>query len=1362
MNYEIKDVSVKNGDEAASTSLYLASSGSFAGQFEGGAMTIADGQSYSGSQFLTAVRSTTDENAKASCGLRSFANVPVGYTVEFSAHITFQKLLTTDNLYPYSLVQAGTGVSVNKDLQIALDCDSSSQYHNFFASKGNIEAGEYYRVSYVLDATEVTGSPTVYISSNGNTGNLSQLGNSSVSHTLSEPQKIENSYITMGQDIAGMNNMLRSFVVTSNGSSIKAIVDIRVEKLVSHEINISSEITATRLDNAGSAKAPEGQTVRYNVKANGNVVLTVKAEDDSNVPFTYKNGELSFTMPDQAVTIGATVFQLSAEVNKQTINPQGAGEGLYLFLPASADLSALSMKGNVALTGTVDGASDTVSDTAKAVDLTKLFGEMKPGVAYDLTVSGNAGSSGTTVKVMKESSLSTLFITSNKTVSELNASKSNKGSGSAVMVTSDGTQVNEDTVLDQIKGRGNTSWSNSGDKRPYNIKLATKSELIAGAGEAKKWCLISDNCSGSWVHEAAGLANAAAYDMYDAIGGKDAMAHEFINLYINGEYRGVYMLTEKVEIDEKRINITKSKYDTEDEDSKTIVKKTGDIDPRPQYWSQYVLDSANDVYETNDDVAIQSGIQAYQYATTSNASVMGGYLLELDRGFNGETSWFITKRGYPYVLKEPEFASKEQVQQIAMYVQAAEDAAFAENGYNADGKYYADYYDLDSLAKKITIDLTSYQCDTFVTSCFFSVDVDGDGLGKIYSGPAWDYDGSNYTATALPYFTSEKYSNGTVDTRHMVQVFFKHGDFSKALAELSEGTLKNVWDTEKSNVAAYVTKLSSAFTMNALLWPKGNSGATADYTDPNALDTFETSFNNRYDAWYSSLENSRLLGVSVAQDGNLLKADVSGTANGYQWMKLNDDKSATEIEDATEATYAPTEDGTYYCVASGDTIKWIDVAKMWSAAVDFELKDFDVAFDANEGTVGTASKTVSYNGTYGELPTPTRDGYRFIGWFTDAELGTQVTSDTTVTTTLPHTLYAHWSEKTTPAVAISAAPSTLTGGGSVELTVSGVPAEGKLAVTCNNDITVNEKDGKYTATLPNETKDYTFTADYTGTDLYNNASDTCVVSVTYKGSSHHSSGSSSSSTSNTVSASTASNGKVSLDKSTAKQGDTVTVTVTPDAGYQLDKLTVTDAKGNTISVTKKSDGKYTFTMPDSKVTITPTFSKIEDTKPSKNGFDDVASSAWYADAVQYVTDKGLMNGTGDNKFSPNASTTRGMLMTVLARYAGEDTTGSTPWYQKGMEWAKINGVSDGTNPEVNITREQLVTMLYRYAGSPAADGKLDSFTDAASVSSYAVNAMQWAVANGIVNGSNGKLNPQNNATRAEVAAILMRFCEISK
>ena len=263
---------------------------------------------------------------------------------------------------------------------------------------------------------------------------------------------------------------------------------------------------------------------------------------------------------------------------------------------------------------------------------------------------------------------------------------------------------------------------------------------------------------------------------------------------------------------------------------------------------------------------------------------------------------------------------------------------------------------------------------------------------------------------------------------------------------------------------------------------------------------------------------------------------------------------------------------------------------------------------------------------------------------------------------------------------------------------------------------------------------------------------------------HHSSssGGSSSGSSTTVSASKSDNGSVSIDKTSASKGSTVTVTVKAKDGYKLDKLTITDAKGKTVEVTDKGNGKFSFVMPEGKVTVTPTFVADNGGQTESKSFSDVKTGDWYADAVKYVSDKGLMSGTGSDKFAPSATTTRAMLMTVLARYAGEDTTGGATWYEKGMEWAKAKGVSDGTNPNANITREQLVTMLYRYAGSPKADGKLDSFSDSASVSSYAADAMQWAVANGIINGSNGKLNPQDNATRAEVAAILMRFCEMSK
>mgnify|MGYP000174548925 CR=1 FL=1 len=161
-------------------------------------------------------------------------------------------------------------------------------------------------------------------------------------------------------------------------------------------------------------------------------------------------------------------------------------------------------------------------------------------------------------------------------------------------------------------------------------------------------------------------------------------------------------------------------------------------------------------------------------------------------------------------------------------------------------------------------------------------------------------------------------------------------------------------------------------------------------------------------------------------------------------------------------------------------------------------------------------------------------------------------------------------------------------------------------------------------------------------------------------------------------------------------------------------------------------------------------------------YSDVAANAWYKSAVDYVTDKKLMNGTGNGKFNPEGNTTRAMLMTILARLSGENTDGGSPWYQKGLDWSVAKGISDGSNPEKNITREQLAAMLYRYAGSPKTTGNLDSFNDAGQVSDYAKTAMQWAVEKGIVTGKGGgKLDPGSNASRAEVAAMLQRFMNLS-
>ena len=174
-------------------------------------------------------------------------------------------------------------------------------------------------------------------------------------------------------------------------------------------------------------------------------------------------------------------------------------------------------------------------------------------------------------------------------------------------------------------------------------------------------------------------------------------------------------------------------------------------------------------------------------------------------------------------------------------------------------------------------------------------------------------------------------------------------------------------------------------------------------------------------------------------------------------------------------------------------------------------------------------------------------------------------------------------------------------------------------------------------------------------------------------------------------------------------------------------------------------------------------SKPKDDKPTTgSSFTDVPAGSWYEEAVKYVSEKGLMNGTSSTAFSPNASTTRGMIVTILARVEGVNTSG-TPWYAAGQKWAMDNGISDGTNMVGEVTREQLATILYRYAKQKGYDvsksAALTAFSDADKVSGYASEAMQWAVAEGLLQGSNGKLNPQGSATRAQVATILMRFME---
>lgn len=252
-------------------------------------------------------------------------------------------------------------------------------------------------------------------------------------------------------------------------------------------------------------------------------------------------------------------------------------------------------------------------------------------------------------------------------------------------------------------------------------------------------------------------------------------------------------------------------------------------------------------------------------------------------------------------------------------------------------------------------------------------------------------------------------------------------------------------------------------------------------------------------------------------------------------------------------------------------------------------------------------------------------------------------------------------------------------------------------------------------------------------------------------------------TGNAVSVDRTENGKISVSPSYAAKGATVTITVTPDKDQELKSLEVIDQNGNSLPLTDLGNGKFSFVMPEGKVTIKSEFGEAN---AFDNPYDDVKPGDWYYSAVEYVTVNGLMNGTG-NGFEPNLATSRAMIWTILARMSDVNTASGGEWYAVAQQWAIANGVSDGTMPNGTITREQLAAMLYRYAVSKGmvkgpATADLSVFADANSVSSYAVEAMQWAVSTGLIGGMDGKLNPQGSATRAQVATMLMRFAELAK
>ena len=242
------------------------------------------------------------------------------------------------------------------------------------------------------------------------------------------------------------------------------------------------------------------------------------------------------------------------------------------------------------------------------------------------------------------------------------------------------------------------------------------------------------------------------------------------------------------------------------------------------------------------------------------------------------------------------------------------------------------------------------------------------------------------------------------------------------------------------------------------------------------------------------------------------------------------------------------------------------------------------------------------------------------------------------------------------------------------------------------------------------------------------------------------------------------NGTVTVSPRSAEKGDTVTITAKPDSGYQLDDLTVTDKNGKELKLTDKGNGKYTFTMPASKVEVNATFVKEVETSP----FSDVSTSAYYYEAVKWAQEKGITGGIGNGLFGPNQPCTRAQIVTFLWRAAGSPEpkamssfadVSTDAYYAKAVAWAVENGITTGTgdgkfSPDATCTRAQSVTFLFRAIGK-LVDSKAE-FSDVLTDSYYA-NAVAWAVENGVTNGiGDGLFGPNNSCTRAQIVTFLYR------
>ena len=387
-------------------------------------------------------------------------------------------------------------------------------------------------------------------------------------------------------------------------------------------------------------------------------------------------------------------YAATQEVEKISWSQKNNDGKNYLYIPTSADKENLAVYFSGANEITVNGVSVQNGEKTNAFANEGTYTIVADGVKTTLTV-----------KLTAQPAV--IITTQSGSLDKIHADKNYKEPGSAIIADADKAQYNG--ALAHIKGRGNSTWGL--DKKPYNIKLDKKTDLF-GMGKSKSWCLLANYYDKTFAR------NVIAYTLADKIGLPFTSKQTPVCVYANGEYLGLYSLCEKVEIGDNRIEIT---------DLEGLTEKANAVDDLSVYsrGGDYNSTKAN----------------TYKWVNIPNnpEDITGGYLLEVDMAsrYKPEISGFVTARGIPVTIKEPEYASKAQVEYIKAYFQEFEDALFSETGYNSMGAHYSNYCDMASLVRTYIVNDFTVNVDAALSSFYFYKDA-GDSI--MYSGPVWDYD----------------------------------------------------------------------------------------------------------------------------------------------------------------------------------------------------------------------------------------------------------------------------------------------------------------------------------------------------------------------------------------------------------------------------------------------------------------------------------------------------------------------------------------------------------------------------------------------------------------------------------------------